>query len=201
MWPPSSYAAASFFPACLCLAAACGSFPGQAGISGNVCCFRGAKSRLRSLSHSQTSTQTRKGWPTTTSTHSHKPLSHQAEPLTHPKVQIYLFTVFLTCSSFKQLLGILVKTHQSDKQVHTESAPTQFPRKHWDNCHSLCVCFKLFTSNGLVQGSTTVGMGTITVKEKTGTWALTNIYYVYNLIFLLADHIYIVMPQTHTSGV
>ncbi len=111
MWPPSSYAAASFFPACLRLAAACGSFPGQAGISGNVCCFRGAKSRLRSLSHSQTSTQTRKGWPTTTSTHSHKPLSHQAEPLTHPKVQIYLFTVFLTCSSFKQLLRILVKTH------------------------------------------------------------------------------------------
>lgn len=82
----SSSAAASFFPACLRLAAACGSFPGLAGRSGNVCCFRGAKSRLRPLSHAQTSTQTTTdGWPTTTSTHSKKPLSHHAEPLTCPK--------------------------------------------------------------------------------------------------------------------
>ncbi len=54
----SSSMAASFFSACLRLAAACGSFPDQAGISGNVSCFRGAKSMLQSLSQPQTSTQT-----------------------------------------------------------------------------------------------------------------------------------------------
>lgn len=89
MWPLSSSASAAFSPACLRLAAACGSFPGLAGMSGNVCCIRGAKSRLRPLSHAPNQHANINGWPTAASTHSQKPSSHHSEPRTYPEVQVH----------------------------------------------------------------------------------------------------------------